>query len=489
MLQVTIYFADVISDIQVLILLNNTGNHAWAAMGSTLLVAQFVVVYIRVMPYMHATFGGTWFYYVFLYFGFPTGILMLDCLMFLEPFGLLAVLPLPEWMRTFIPSYKSTRIIAEVLIESMPQTLLQSYIYVIVLRHAAAGTASDAELRMLEFSAALPKSIVISTIAILKTWLELVHGAREAGLTVRDRGVQLWQLGAGLPLDALKKGTISEFVCPYLLQQSEISPLLDALEKNSSLVHLDLTASGITWNTASATGTPLVEAMATKPAVLAGLETLVVCPSSKFAIPVGKLRAEKGALEALRAQPLFSTGREGGTPGPRRMDLNFMAAVRHQNTSVGVINAAEAETAKTITKLLMSAKKGKVKRDAWEKQLTQLMLNGLRRSQLHILIRAETLRDVGFKVRLPGPTRHGAQHPVRPVRSGPLKLLPDVRRRCSSSSRPISRCASCAWAITLAPRSARLASRRPTRGTPSLPPSSCGRAATPQRSSRPRNTR
>ena len=157
-LQVTIYFADVISDIQVLILLNNTGNHAWAAMGSTLLVAQFVVVYIRVMPYMHATFGGTWFYYVFLYFGFPTGILMLDCLMFLEPFGLLAVLPLPEWMRTFIPSYKSTRIIAEVLIESMPQTLLQSYIYVIVLRHAAAGTASGAELHMLEFSAALPKS-------------------------------------------------------------------------------------------------------------------------------------------------------------------------------------------------------------------------------------------------------------------------------------------------------------------------------------------
>ncbi len=71
--------------------------------------------------------------------------------------------------------------------------MLQSYIYVDVMRHAAAGAASDP--LMLEFAAVLPKSILISTIAVLKTWLELVNGARQAGLTVKAKAVQLWQWG------------------------------------------------------------------------------------------------------------------------------------------------------------------------------------------------------------------------------------------------------------------------------------------------------
>ena len=49
----------------------------------------------------------------------------LDVLIFLEPFGLLPIVPLPERMRQFIPAYKATRIIAEVMIEALPQCLLQ----------------------------------------------------------------------------------------------------------------------------------------------------------------------------------------------------------------------------------------------------------------------------------------------------------------------------------------------------------------------------
>ena len=36
--------------------------------------------------------------------------------------------------------------------------------------------------------------------------MELVHAAREAGLTTLEKGLQLWNVGAGMPLDALKKG-------------------------------------------------------------------------------------------------------------------------------------------------------------------------------------------------------------------------------------------------------------------------------------------
>lgn len=84
--------------------------------------------------------------------------------MFLEPFGLLAVLPFPEWLKQFIPAYKATRIIAEVVIESLPQCFLQSYIYLAVVYKSRDGTASESELAMLEYTAVLPTSILISTV-------------------------------------------------------------------------------------------------------------------------------------------------------------------------------------------------------------------------------------------------------------------------------------------------------------------------------------
>ena len=49
-------------------------------------------------------------------------------------------------MRSFLPAYKATRIIFEVLIESLPQSLLQAFIYIVVIRNVKAGTASQQQL-------------------------------------------------------------------------------------------------------------------------------------------------------------------------------------------------------------------------------------------------------------------------------------------------------------------------------------------------------
>ena len=68
---------------------------------------------------------------------------------------------------------------------------------------------------------------------------------RQAGLSVFARAMQLWNVGAGLPLDALKKGAITSWTCPYELTTAEISPLLDALCKNASLTYLDLRSNEI----------------------------------------------------------------------------------------------------------------------------------------------------------------------------------------------------------------------------------------------------
>ena len=215
---------------QVTLLLFASGKRGFAVVASSLLVLQFVAVYFRVLPYLHSTFGpSSALYRGFLWFGFPFGMLILDGLMFLEPFGLLPVVPLPERMRQFIPACarrlaaqglhvllppsphahavarpspcllplqppryarcclmsaahapgaptadKSTRIIAEVLIESLPQCLLQSFILLTVMHHVRDGAASESELYLLgaslegsTFAEILPRSIAISTVGSL----------------------------------------------------------------------------------------------------------------------------------------------------------------------------------------------------------------------------------------------------------------------------------------------------------------------------------
>ena len=93
---VGIYFADLISDLQVTALLLNTGNYAWAGIGIFLLTMQFVVVHLRVLPYLQSTFGsGSVLYLLFMWLGFPTGLLLLDGLMFFEPVRQLPRLPPP----------------------------------------------------------------------------------------------------------------------------------------------------------------------------------------------------------------------------------------------------------------------------------------------------------------------------------------------------------------------------------------------------------
>ena len=96
---------------QVMLLLWGAGKAGWqwgvpfACLAGFLLVFQFVAVYLRVLPYLSNTFGNdSAIYRVFLLLGFPFGMVMLDFLMFLEPFGLLAIVPMPDRLRQFIPA-------------------------------------------------------------------------------------------------------------------------------------------------------------------------------------------------------------------------------------------------------------------------------------------------------------------------------------------------------------------------------------------------
>ena len=127
----------------------------------------------------------------------------------------------------------------EVLVEALPQCVMQAVIYVSVSNHVKAGTASSVDMELFlakngAFVSLMPKSILISTMASLKTWMELVQSAREAGLGVLERALQLWNVGAGMPLDALKKGAITEWACPHELDEAEdASSMIDGRDDDS----------------------------------------------------------------------------------------------------------------------------------------------------------------------------------------------------------------------------------------------------------------
>ena len=407
-----LYFADVISDIEVAALLYESGMLVYACIAGGLLVLQFLVVYLRVLPYLHATFGrASCPYQLFLWLGFPFGMLGLDLFMFLEPFGLLRTLPLPDSLRQFVPAYKATRIIAEVMIESLPQCLLQSYILVTVMRHVRLQheSASEHELMMasmngIAFAELLPRSITISVVTMLKTWIELVYSAREAGISVRVKAAQLWHVGHGLPLDALKKGALFEWSCTYILSDGEVPPLMDALIKNASLTHLNLARAGLEWDSSEArmerSGAALIEAMATSPAACSELQALIVGPSG-FEVPIGRLRkGGASALAALRDMAMLSPG------GPWRLEIQLMADLlrKPRGTSAATTAAAVADAkgavAGVVAKFIDAAARGDIRREQWEETLTQLMVAGeARRAHVKALLTARVLRLVGMRAK------------------------------------------------------------------------------------------
>ena len=52
-----------------------------------------------------------------------------------------------------------------------------------------------------------------------------------AGISVATKASQLWHVGAGLPLDALKKGSIVDWACSYTLDKAEVVKAVRADKK------------------------------------------------------------------------------------------------------------------------------------------------------------------------------------------------------------------------------------------------------------------
>ena len=396
-----------ISDYQVTMLYYNTGAVRFAFVSLCLLVGQFAVVWMRVLPYLRVTYGPeSLFYCIFLYAGMPFGCFFFDALMFLGPFGLLPIIPMPEAMRLFVPAYAATRMIAEVLVEALPQFIMQAVIFVLVSQHVRDGTAGKVDMTLYEhnngsFVQLMPKSILISSLTMLKTWYDLVQEAREAGIGVGKKGVQLWNVGAGLPLDAIKSGSITTWGCSYEISDQEVVSLVDALGKNDSLERLDLSLTGFEWmppvkrEERSAIST-LLEVMNGDPKALESLEKLVISQSTRFEIPVGALRSgPEKALKALTELTFLSKG------GPEREEMHAMFELLCKNRAAEPGEAELDLSYTAVTKIFSDSQKTggnpKAKRATWQASVAQLITKGMtRRSHFKLVVSAEVLRNVGF---------------------------------------------------------------------------------------------
>ena len=197
-LTVYLYFMDLISDYNVTRLYYETGAYRFALVSVCLIVGQFGVVWMRVLPYLRTTYGPeSLFYRLFLYAGMPIGCFFFDFLMFLGPFGLLTVLPLPESMHLFVPAYGATRMIAEVLVEALPQWIMQAIIFVLVSEHVKMGTAGSVDMALYHygngsFVSLMPKSILISSLTMLKTWYDLVQEVHRAQRHPNTTPARFW---------------------------------------------------------------------------------------------------------------------------------------------------------------------------------------------------------------------------------------------------------------------------------------------------------
>ena len=86
--------------------------------------------------------------------------------------------------------------------ESLPQAILQSYIFVRVMH----SHGLDAEV--FQFAAILPTSIVVSMLSLLKNWTEILYDAkRSSGGDVFKQFGKIWRMGGTMvgDLEDLKK--------------------------------------------------------------------------------------------------------------------------------------------------------------------------------------------------------------------------------------------------------------------------------------------
>lgn len=183
---IVLFYADMVADVAVVRSLYATQNVAWAMESVAFVAAQYLACYSMVLVYCVRIDGGGWRRrtLLFAFFGYPLGPIILDALMFLEPLTLLPELPrclpapLAHELATLLPRYRRARVLVEVILEGIPQSVLELYIFLRMEHFAGEGFCLDVDRSHryyeIDFDA-LKQSFYLTAISIAKLAFEYFY--------------------------------------------------------------------------------------------------------------------------------------------------------------------------------------------------------------------------------------------------------------------------------------------------------------------------
>jgi len=137
-----------------------------------------------------------------------------------------------------LPAYRATRVLIEVTLEGLPQSVLQAYIFLRVRGYIhVPGWDIGERLEPVPLNA-LVLSLVLSLIGFVKSWVQAWASAAAVGLPLREYLRQQLQMGAGLPIAAINREAIAEWTAPFPLNNDQARQLSAALVENRSVKSL-----------------------------------------------------------------------------------------------------------------------------------------------------------------------------------------------------------------------------------------------------------
>ena len=220
-----LYFLDVFTDVQLCITFWIYGHMGWF---------NLMVIFIA-LPYVVAMFGIAYYSYVENEGAKRAACILLSpalpalCDVFM-PFFRIVQNCVPDGLTNFMVQYEATRTLSETVLETIPQTVLQVYIFIF-----CAGNADKCAGIEQEAGTALAQSLAIGGISILYRLVLVYYEMKAEGLGLGGYVKSLVQLGAGLPLRAITGNTVKDLRLPEQLEEAQIRSLAVALKGNASI--------------------------------------------------------------------------------------------------------------------------------------------------------------------------------------------------------------------------------------------------------------
>ena len=178
LLSLLIFTADVLSDFVVAYLLFATGYTLYTLCVGLLIATHYLLTYARLLDRLtyEEEYG---IHRCFRDLG-PLGVILLDTLSLFSPFGLVTLLVhtgcLSQTIANLLTDYMPSRLALTAWCSSLPQAVLQAAVLYITLQQGAAEVVPP--LLAHDMAPALPLSIGLSLLAVLSSWVALLHTAR-----------------------------------------------------------------------------------------------------------------------------------------------------------------------------------------------------------------------------------------------------------------------------------------------------------------------